>query len=153
PCSTSATTIPVNANGSACAIIRPNASPARPGLALKKSTHTELSTRINRDSSASPSNPPSRSRSHSASESPSGSQTAPATPAPCPQSPASSSAVSASAPSSPILHQSQYLFCPYPQHTPFPHNLVYMSAHGVTARRQWQTGRPVYEPRKPANRL
>src|SRR6267154_1413473 len=42
----SATTTPVSARGSTSAIIRRNSSPARPGKELKKSIHTELSTRI-----------------------------------------------------------------------------------------------------------
>src|SRR5256885_11332282 len=49
PCSTSETITPVNANGSFSWIIRRSSAAAGPGDELKKSTQTELSTRIKRD--------------------------------------------------------------------------------------------------------
>src|SRR5882724_3552803 len=126
PCRISATTTPVSTKGSASLIIRRNSSPARPGAELKKSIHTELSTRINRASSASLSSHPSRSPFHNGEGGPSGSPSAPAAPALCLRFLASSSAASACAPCAPSRHQSRCLFCPYSKYTPFPKNMVYI---------------------------
>jgi len=55
PCKISVSTTPVNARGSLSEIIRRNSAPARVGEELKKSIQTELSTRIKRDFSSTPS--------------------------------------------------------------------------------------------------
>src|ERR1700730_10895576 len=55
---------PERAKGSASAIIRRSSVPERPAEELKKSTQTEVSTRINRDFSEPPYGRPSRYRCH-----------------------------------------------------------------------------------------
>src|SRR5208282_4813243 len=113
PCKTSATTIPVRTNGSLSSIIRRSSAPPWPGDGRKKSTQTELSTRITLDFSATSSNRLARRRFRNTSGFPCGFLNAPADQVLGPRSAVWSGGGSVYAPSGSGSHRSRCWFCPY----------------------------------------